>query len=74
MLACSLFSFYRQAVLKIDIVMFVIETISDKLVVHIYWDETLIDTCHKYPDCCIYIQDTCASVYMHCDPWTMHNM
>lgn len=43
--------------------MFVIETISDKLVVHIYWDETLIDTCHKYPDCCIYIQDTCASVY-----------
>lgn len=63
MLACSLFSLYRQAVLKIDIVMFVIETISDKLVVHIYWDETLIDTCHKYPDCCIYIQDTCVSVY-----------
>lgn len=65
MLACSLFSFYRQAVLKIDIVMFVIETISDKFVVHIYWDETLIDTytCHKYPDCCIYIQDTCVSVY-----------
>lgn len=63
MLACSLFLFYRQAVLKIDIVMFVIETISDKLVVHIYWDETLIDTCHKYPDCCIYIQDTCVSVY-----------
>lgn len=68
MLACSLFSFYRQAVLKIDIVMFVIETISDKLVVHIYWDETLIDTCHINIRTVAFIYKIPVLVYMHCDP------